>query len=131
MTDTVATSKATTQATVIAWIILLAFETLAQIALKAGGESLAATPFGLPWLVEAAGNHWVWAGVAGYIGAFSAWMVILDTVPLSFGFPLTAAVMLSVAGASRYFFNEELSLWRLGGIGLILLGLLVMGGDDP
>jgi drug/metabolite transporter (DMT)-like permease len=112
--------------TLFAWLLLLVFETISQLALKIGGEALAHVPFGLAWLSEAAGNPWVIAGVFGYLGSFSAWMVILDRVPLSFGFPLTAVVMLAVAIASRYVFGEELTSWRVVGIGLIVTGVIVM-----
>jgi drug/metabolite transporter (DMT)-like permease len=130
MTEMVTARGGIGPAQVLAWLALLAFETLAQVTLKMGGEPLAAMPFGLPWLAEAAHNSWVWAGVAGYVGAFAAWMIILDTVPLSLGFPMTAAVVLAVAAASHYLFGEVLSYWRLGGIALIIAGLVVMGGDD-
>ncbi len=116
--------------TMLAWLALLVFETISQVALKIGGEALAHLPFGLAWLWEAAGNPWVILGVFGYLGAFSAWMVILDRIPLSFGFPLTAVVMLAVAVASHYVFGEELTPWRMAGIGLIIVGVIVMGGGD-
>jgi drug/metabolite transporter (DMT)-like permease len=57
-------------------------------------------------------------------------MVILDRVPLSFGFPVTAVVMLVVAIASHYVFGEELTPWRMVGIGLIVAGVAVMGGSE-
>lgn len=131
MTDSVATGRQGTQAMIIAWVLLLGFETLAQVGLKAGGQTLTNTPFGPSWFLDALHTPWVWAGIAGYVGGFAAWMVILDRIPLSFGFPLTAVVMLSVAVASYYLFHEVLSLWRLSGIGLVIAGLVIMGGDDP
>jgi drug/metabolite transporter (DMT)-like permease len=112
--------------TLFAWLLLLVFETISQLALKIGGEALAHVPFGLAWLSKAAGNPWVIVGVFGYLGSFCAWMVILNRVPLSFGFPLTAVVMLVVAIASRYVFDEELTPWRVAGIGLIVAGVVVM-----
>jgi drug/metabolite transporter (DMT)-like permease len=113
-----------------AWPLLLAFESISQLALKSGGEALAHLPFGLAWLLQAAGNPWVIIGVFGYLGTFSAWMVILDRIPLSFGFPLTAVIMLVVAIASHYVFGEELTPWRMVGIGLIVAGVAVMGGSE-
>ncbi len=57
-------------------------------------------------------------------------MVILDSIPLSFGFPLTAVAMLAVAIASHYVFGEEITPWRMIGIGLIVAGAVVMGGSE-
>jgi drug/metabolite transporter (DMT)-like permease len=113
---------------IFAWLLLLGFETLAQVALKAGGQTLAEVPFGMMWLLTAATSPWVLAGIAGYIGGFAAWMVILDRVPLSLGFPLTAVVMLAVTAASHYLFGENLTLWRMLGILSIVAGVVVMGG---
>jgi len=117
-------------AAVAAWIVLLASETLAQIALKAGGQSLSRTPFGTGWLATAATTPWVLVGVMGYIGGFLSWMFILDRIPLSLGFPLTAIVMLMVALASCLVFGETLTVWRLSGIGLIIAGVLMVGGGE-
>src|SRR5262249_47066007 len=55
--------------TVAAWVLLLAFETLAQVALKAGGEGLSDLPFGAAWLTAAIGNPWVLLGALGYLGS--------------------------------------------------------------
>ncbi|MBP0580248.1 EamA family transporter [Labrys sp. LIt4] len=130
MTNAITDMRPGYRKTLFAWLFLLAFETTSQLALKIGGEALAHLPFGLAWLMEAARNPWVIVGVFGYLGAFSAWMVILDRIPLSFGFPLTAMVMLVVAIASHYVFGEELTAWRMAGIGLIVAGVVVMGGGD-
>ena len=114
----------------LAWLLLLAFESISQVALKIGGEALAHRPFGRVWLFDAAGNPSVIVGVLGYLGSFCAWMIILDRIPLSFAFPLTAVVMLVVPVASYFVFGEELTPWRLVGIGMIVAGVVVMGGGD-
>jgi drug/metabolite transporter (DMT)-like permease len=116
--------------TVAAWVLLLAFETLAQVALKAGGEGLSDMPFGAAWLGAAIGNPWVLLGALGYFGSFLAWMVILDRLPLSLGFPLTAVALLTVAAASFLVFGETLTLWRIAGIGLIVAGVVIMGRGE-
>lgn len=115
---------------VVAWLNLLVFETCAQIALKEGGSQLSQHSFGAEWLVEAAHNPWVWAGIIGYLGSFCAWMIILNTVPLSAGFPLTAVVMLVVICASWFIFEEAITLWRMIGIVLIVAGVTVIGRGD-
>jgi multidrug transporter EmrE-like cation transporter len=117
-------------ASLAAWAALILFETAAQLTLKAGGEALADVPFGWPWVTAGAANPWVLLGLVSYLGSFGAWMLVLETVPLSLGFPLTAAVMLAVAGASWLVFGEILSPARLAGIGLIMGGVLVMGGGE-
>jgi drug/metabolite transporter (DMT)-like permease len=114
----------------VAWAALLAFETLAQVALKAGADDLARQPFGADWLLAAVGSPWVLAGVIGYLGSFGAWMVILDRMPLSLSFPLTSVVMLTVAAACYFLLGEVLTSWRIVGIGLIVAGIVAMGRGE-
>jgi multidrug transporter EmrE-like cation transporter len=117
-------------AAIAAWTALVLFETLAQVALKAGGNALGDRPFDLDWLVAAASNGWVALGVVGYLGSFAAWMAILDRMPLSLGFPLTAIVYVTVAAASVVAFGEVIDLWRLLGIALIVAGITLLGSDE-
>ena len=114
----------------VAWMALLGFEALAQIGLKAGGERLADQPFGLHWLLQALSEPWVLAGIIGYLGAFAAWMAILDRVSLSFAFPLTAVIMIVVAAASYFIFGETISWLRGFGIALIIAGVVMIGRSD-
>jgi multidrug transporter EmrE-like cation transporter len=116
--------------TLAAWAFLIVFETLAQVALKAGGNALGDLPFDLDWLAAAASNGWIAIGVVGYLGSFVAWMVILDRTPLNLGFPLTAIIYATVAGASFVFFGEEIGAGRLVGIGLIVVGVMMLGHED-
>jgi multidrug transporter EmrE-like cation transporter len=114
---------------VAAWLCLVVFETLAQVALKAGGNALADRPFDIDWLAAAATNGWIALGIIGYLGSFVAWMAILDRLPLSLGFPLTAIVYVTVAAASIVVFGEVVDYSRLAGIGLIVAGIVLLGRE--
>ena len=131
MTHTVSIKFSEPRTLVVAWIALLAFETLAQLGLKAGGNLLSGRPFGLEWVVVAIGEPWVQVGIVGYLGAFAAWMTILDRVALSLAFPLTATIMIAITVASYLVFGETITLTRTLGIVLIVLGVVVIGRSDP
>lgn len=113
-----------------AWGGLVAFETLAQAAMKAGGEALAGLPFGRIFLLTAIREPLVLVGAAGYLLSFAAWMVILEKVPLSRGFPMSSVVALAIVAVSVLGFGEVLDGWRLSGIALIVGGLFLMGDED-
>lgn len=130
MTEAVAVKRFGHCGAIAAWAALLAFETLAQVALKAGADDLAHMSMGSAWIATAISDPYVLAGVVGYLGAFVAWMVILDRMPLSLAFPLTSLVMLTVTLASYVIFGEIMTPWRIGGIGLIFTGILLMGFSD-
>jgi drug/metabolite transporter (DMT)-like permease len=131
MSETTATRASANRDAIIAWFGLLVFETLAQVALKVAGNALAQHPFGVTWLEAALSNPWVLAGILGYLGSFAAWMVLLNRLPLSLGFPLTSIVMLSVVLASCLFFGETITPGRMIGIGLIIAGVTLTGRGDP
>lgn len=114
---------------ILAWSALVAFETLAQAALKAAGAALSNVPFGTDFALAASREPWVYAGAVGYLGAFVAWMAILDKVPLSRGFPLTSIVAVSIIATSVLAFGETLGLVRGAGVGLILFGLVMLGNE--
>ncbi len=66
---------------VLAWGALILFETLAQVALKVAGERLATLRFGGAWVLAALHEPSAYAAACGYVGAFLAWMTILDRMP--------------------------------------------------
>lgn len=113
-----------------AWSALVLFETLAQVALKAGGDALGDAPLDGAWLLAAATDPWVLAGIFGYVGSFVSWMVILDRIPLSLGFPLTSVCYVTVTAASVLLFREDIGWLRGGGIALIVLGVIVIGTEE-
>lgn len=114
----------------LAWGALILFETLAQVALKEAGESLATLGFGGAWVLAALHEPSAYAAACGYVGAFLAWMTILDRMPLSRGFPMSSLVTLAIIAASVLVFGETLDGWRLAGIALILAGLALMGNEE-
>lgn len=119
-----------TPTAVAAWAALVLFETLAQVALKAGGDALGDAPIDVDWLLSAAANPWVLAGVLGYVGSFVSWMVILDRIPLSLGFPLTSVCYVTVTAASVLLFHEEIGWLRGAGIALVVVGVMVIGTEE-
>ena len=119
-----------TPAALAAWAFLILFETLAQVALKAGGDRLGDGAVDLAWLAAAAADPWVVAGVLGYVGSFVSWMVILDRLPLSLGFPLTSVCYVTVSAASVLIFREEIGWIRGLGIVLIVVGVVVIGSEE-
>jgi drug/metabolite transporter (DMT)-like permease len=112
------------------WALLIVCETLAQVAMRLGGEALADVAPGPGWVLAALRDPWLVLGVVGYIGSFLAWMVILDRLPLSLGFPLTSVVVLAVTAASVIVLGETLTPLHGAGIALIVLGIVLMGRDD-
>ncbi|WP_414476167.1 DMT family transporter [Microvirga sp. M2] len=119
-----------TVSSILAWSGLVVSETLAQVALKAAGDHLGSMDFGIDWVMSAITNPWTLAGAVGYIGAFASWMIVLDRIPLSLGFPLTAVIYVTVTAASVLLFQEQFGLLRWSGIALIVVGVAIIGTEE-
>lgn len=54
------------------------------------------------------------------------WLRLLSKADLSFVYPMTALSYVTVALCSKYYLGEHLSLLKMGGIGMILVGIYFM-----
>lgn len=112
----------------IAWPMLIGFDTVSQLALKVGSDALIGTT-GITWLVAVLCSPWIIGGVAGYLGSFAAWMLILRRTDLSLAFPMTALAYVSVLITSQVLLGETVDLVRWVGVTCIVSGFLFMIGD--
>lgn len=108
------------------WLLLIAFETGSQLALKAGSAGLGGETLHWAWFADAAARPLIWLGVFCYIAAFVMWMTILSRLPLGVAFPASAVVFIVVVLASYLVFGEMISAWQLLGMAMILAGVLLL-----
>jgi drug/metabolite transporter (DMT)-like permease len=73
---------------------------------------------GLLW--HALFNPWVMAGIVLLIGFFASYMTALSWADLTFVMPATALGYVVIALLSHFWLHEHLSLYRWGGILLIV-----------
>jgi multidrug transporter EmrE-like cation transporter len=66
------------------------------------------------------------AGFVLYGGAAVLYIVALRRIPMSVALPCTAASYVAAALIGHYAFGEALGVMRIGGIGLICLGVIVL-----
>jgi len=62
-------------------------------------------------------------GIVLYILATLIWLVVLSQEEISFAYPLAAIGYIIVAIIGKVFFNENLSIFRVVGILLIVIGV--------
>lgn len=116
--------------TLLAWALLLGFETLCQISLKLAGRSTGAFDFSLAAFHHALATPWLWVAIGCYVGAFLAWMTILRKSTLSAAFTTSAIVFVSVMLSSYLIFGEHIGGLQLLGTAVIVAGILMIGDDD-
>ena len=74
----------------LAWVLLLAVETLGQVSLKFAGTRVGAFELNRHSILVALSTPWLWLGLACYLGQFVIWMRILEKSRLSSAFPTSA-----------------------------------------
>ncbi|HEX7369866.1 MAG TPA: hypothetical protein VF284_06225 [Rhodanobacteraceae bacterium] len=115
----------------LAWIALLAIETLGQVSLKFAGLHVGAFELDRASVTRAISTPWLWLGLACYLGQFAVWMTILEKSTLSSAFPTSAIVFVSIMVASWAVFGDSMGWEKLLGSAIIVAGILMLGGDEP
>ncbi|MFZ4834036.1 DMT family transporter [Rouxiella sp. Mn2063] len=108
------------------FLILMLFDTLAQVSFKFA--SLHATPLtpSAAWLWNILKSPWIYGAFIGYIGAFFTWMTLLKTAPVGPAFAASHLEIISVTLISIWLFDDNLSLAKAAGGLLILAGILCL-----
>lgn len=112
-------------------LISVTFNVTANILLKKG-----VTAFGgisgnlaslIPELASAATTPYLWIGLTLYGSSFLIWLRVLSFNDLSRAYPIFATIvfLLTTIGSIR-FLNEDVSLTRIIGIAVMLVGIYIV-----
>lgn len=88
-------------------------------------SSLAATDR-LAFVVSMLMMPWVWVAILCTFLAGVAWMLALTRFELSYAFPFTGVSFVLILIAGAFLFGEHVSMARIAGTLLIVLGLIVV-----
>ena len=69
---------------------------------------------------------WLWVGLLCYGVSVVIWILALSRVDVSIAYPMLSIGYVVNAIAAWAWFGEALSLARIGGIGIIILGVFVL-----
>jgi len=112
----------------IGFLVLLAFDTLAQIGFKLAAVAAAPPQLEVAWLGRIATERWIYLAVAGYLGAFFTWMTLLRYAPIGPAFAATHLDIVTVLVVSVMWLGESLSPPQVVGAFLILTGITFLAG---
>lgn len=113
----------------LAWVALLAIETLGQVAIRYAGIAVGEFELTRPSILRAVTTPWLWLGLACYLAQFGVWMNILEKSALSSAFPTSAIVFVAIMVASWAVFNDPMGWDKILGSAIIVAGILLLGGD--
>ena len=66
-------------------------------------------------------------GIICYVTSFILWLSILKQQALSYIYPLTSAISIVAAALLGFVMGETLSVQKITGIILIIIGVIIMG----
>ncbi len=102
----------------------------AQLLLKAGVRTMGTIQLGFASIAAAgwrlAFEPHILGGLACYVISVVVWILALSRVPVSMAYPMLSIGYVVNAIAARMLFGEVVSLTRLGGIGVIILGVFIV-----
>ncbi len=103
---------------------------IGQVLLKRGMSSMGPLTLSagkLPSiLIGMATNPFVVIGLAVYLGSTIFWLTALSRVDLSYAYPFASLSYVAMLIASWQIFHEDITLLRLAGSGVILLGVILI-----
>ena len=102
----------------------------AQLLLKAGTNSVGVFAFSSDNLVpvgwKLATEPHIMGGLACYVLSVIVWIMALSRVEVSIAYPMLSIGYVVNALAAWYLFGEAVSLTRLAGIGIIIVGVYIV-----
>ncbi len=102
----------------------------AQLLLKAGMDRIGHFAFSLHQVIpigwKVATNPLVMTGLFCYVISVGVWLMVLSRVEVSFAYPMLSIGYVVNAIAAFYFFGEDLSITRMAGIFVIMIGVYLI-----
>lgn len=116
---------------VISLVLLsVVFNTVAQLALKAGMMAIGHFEFTLanfwPVVAKLVTSPWLILGGAVYVGSLTTWLLVLSRVDVSVAYPMASLGYITSAIAAYFLYHEPLTVLKVVGIGIILLGVFLV-----
>jgi drug/metabolite transporter (DMT)-like permease len=105
----------------VAWLILAALETEAQLFIKLAADTTAAAGTGLSWVAGLLMNPWFLGSIGCDAVGFLLWLALLRRHDLSFAVPLSSLCYFSIVLASLVVLGEPLR--AVQALGLIAVGV--------
>ncbi len=107
----------------VGFLLLVGFDTAAQLALKSASTGALPLQFSVAWLSRLVHEKALYVAVLGFVSAFLVWMALLRHAPIGPAFAASNLDIVTVLLASHWIFGEHLGWWQTLGAGLIVAGV--------
>jgi drug/metabolite transporter (DMT)-like permease len=110
----------------IGFCALVLIDTWTQISFKLASRQTGEFMMNTHWLRAAAVSPFIYAAIAGYVGAFLAWMTLLEHAPVGPAFAASHLEVVTVLMLSVLLFGEHLTAGKLAGAACIVTGIIML-----
>jgi drug/metabolite transporter (DMT)-like permease len=110
----------------IGFLVLVCFDTLAQICFKLTANHAMPPEASLGWVLRVLSAPWVYGAILCYVGAFVSWMTLLKHAPIGPAFAASHLEVISVMALSVVIFGERVGAPQLLGSALIIAGIVCL-----
>jgi len=109
---------------------LVLIDTWTQISFKLASRQTGEFMMTTKWLAVAAVSPFIYGAIAGYLGAFLAWMTLLEHAPVGPAFAASHLEVVTVLILSVPLFGERLSGGKLAGAACIVTGIIMLSRSE-
>lgn len=112
------------------FLLLMAFDTLAQVSFKLAGMHAFPPQADWQWMMRLFAQPWIYGAIAGYVGAFFTWISLLRRAPIGPAFAASHMEVVSVMLISALVFGENIGLGQAAGAALIVAGIVCLARGE-
>ncbi len=105
---------------------------LAQVVLRKAMLLVPAQPSAAPLrlALQLLSNPYLWSGLCCYALSIGLWLAVLSKVQVSLAYPMLSVGYIIAAMLGYVFLHESLSPYRMLGIGVICLGVILISRTE-
>ena len=111
------------RALLVGFVLLVAFNSAAQLALKSASTGALPLQFSLAWLSRLLHQRALYGAVFCFVSGFLVWMALLRHAPIGPAFAASNLDIVTVLLASAWFLGEHVGGWQVVGAVLIVAGV--------
>ena len=110
----------------VGFLILLVFDTMAQVSFKLAAVHTAPAELEIAWIARLVSEVWIYAAIFSYLGAFVTYMTLLKHAAVGPAFAASHAEIVTTMLVSVVWLGERLTVLQVAGAVLIMLGIVVL-----
>lgn len=110
-------------ALLVGFVLLVACDSAAQLALKSASTGALPLQFGVAWLSRLLHQRALYGAILGFVAGFLVWMALLRHAPIGPAFAASNLDIVAVLVASSWWLGEHVGAWQIVGAALIVAGV--------